>query len=425
MSGNFTRRQILTYTGAAGLLPLVSGCATSAAGAKVVVVGGGFGGASTARALKRLDPTISVTLVERSETYVTCPFSNAVIAGLKDISFITHSYEGVKKAGINVVHDEVTGIDAGKREVKLKGGAALSYDRLVVAPGIDFKWNGIEGYDQAAAEIVPHAWKAGAQTLLLRRQLEALPDGGLVILAAPGNPYRCPPGPYERASLIAHYLKTKKPRSKLIILDAKDAFSKQGLFQDAWAKLYKGIVEWVPASKDGKVVAVDAKQRTAVTEFKTRFKADVLNVIPPQQAGLIAGIAGLTDKSGWVPVKPQTFESAQVPGVYVVGDATIATPMPKSGFIATAHGKAVAAAVIADLTGRTPSDPFWINTCYSQIAPDYAISVAGVYRNTEKGLAEVPNSGGVSPKDADAGFRALENQYAEAWYKAITSDTFA
>ncbi|PLC49708.1 cytochrome C [Pollutimonas subterranea] len=324
--------------------------------------------------------------------------------------------------GVNVVHDYASAVDAGTRKVRLAGGQVLAYDKLLLSPGIDFRWNALEGYDEAASQFAPHAWKAGAQTTLLKKQLEAMPDGGTFLMVAPGNPFRCPPGPYERASMVAHYLKHNKPKSKIVILDSKDAFSKQGLFQDGWNQLYGDLIEWVPLAKDGKVVRVDAKNLSVETEFGQIHKADVLNVIPPQKAGAIAELAGVTNQSGWVPVKPQTFESELVPHIYVVGDATVASPMPKSGFSANAQAKVAAAAIVNALVGKPAAQASFTNTCYSLIGPDYGISVAHLYTLKDGKLAEA--SGGVSPKNADANFRKLEAQYGEAWYNAIALDTW-
>jgi sulfide dehydrogenase [flavocytochrome c] flavoprotein subunit len=417
------RRSFLGAAGAAGLVSLTGACAQGqeGSGPRVIVVGGGFGGATAARYLRRLDPTLRVTLIERKDRFVTCPFSNLVIAGLRDIQTITHTYDGLRAIGVEVIQAEVEGIDPAKREVALAGGDRLTYDRLVLSPGIDIKW-GAQGYTAAGAEIAPHAWQAGPQTLLLRRQLEALPDGGLVVMTIPNNPYRCPPGPYERASLIAHYLKTYKPRSKILLLDSKDSFSKQPLFLEGWAALYKGILEWVPAGKDGAVARIDAQARGVETELGTRIKAGVLNVVPQQTAGRIAITAGLTDASGWVPVVPATFQSTKAPEIYVIGDATIAAPQPKSGFTANAQAKAAAAALVASLRGLPAPDPIWMNTCYSLLSPTWGITVAGVYRVIDGKLGEVPGSGGVSPKDAPPAFRALEAAYAESWYTNIVRD---
>jgi NADPH-dependent 2,4-dienoyl-CoA reductase/sulfur reductase-like enzyme len=390
---------------------------------RVVVVGGGFAGASCARALRKADPGIAVTLVEANATFTACPFSNAVIAGLRELSAQQFTYERVAADGIVVARTTATAVDAQARSVTLADGTRLPYDRLVLAPGIEFRWGALPGYDEAAAAQMPHAWRAGEQTLLLRRQLEDMPDGGLVVISAPANPFRCPPGPYERASLIAHYLKTKKPRSKLILLDAKDAFSKQRLFQSAWSELYPGLLEWVPLSKGGNVTSVDAATRTLVTDFG-RHKAAVANVIPPQKAGRIAGAAGVADRSGWCPIDPVTFESKLVPRIHVIGDAAIAGAMPKSAFAANSQAKTCAAAVARLVTGGAPSIPKLINTCYSLVAPDYGISIAGVYHPSSGQLAEVPGSGGVSPADAPRATRALEAALGESWFRTITAETF-
>ncbi|MBI2528672.1 MAG: FAD-dependent oxidoreductase [Candidatus Rokubacteria bacterium] len=390
---------------------------------RVVVVGGGFAGASCARALRQADPRIAVTLVEASATFIACPLSNAVIGGLREMSAQQFTYERIAAAGIVVARASATAVDAQARWVTLADGTRLPYDRLVLAPGIDIRWGALPGYDETAAGHMPHAWRAGEQTLLLRRQLEAMDDGGLVVISAPANPFRCPPGPYERASLIAHYLKTKKPKSKLIVLDAKDTFSKQRLFQQAWTELYPGLLEWVPLSKGGKVISVDAATRTLVTDFG-RHKAAVANVIPPQKAGRIADAAGVTDRSGWCPIDPVTFESTLQTGIHVIGDAAIAGAMPKSAFAANSQAKTCAAAVARLVTGAAPSVPKLINTCYSLVAPDYGISVAGVYAPSSGQLAEVPGSGGVSPAHAPRATRALEAALAEAWFRTIGAEVF-
>jgi len=390
---------------------------------RIVVIGGGFGGATCARALRRADPRFEVTLVEPNPVFTACPFSNAVIAGLRDIAMQRFGYDAIRAEEISVAADQAKLVDGQSRRVTLRGGSVLDYDRLVLAPGIAIRWDVLPGYDEVAAAMMPHAWLAGEQTLLLRRQLEAMPDGGTVVIAAPANPFRCPPGPYERASLIAYYLKQSKPRSKLIVLDAKDGFSKQRLFQAAWEQLYPGLLEWVSQSNGGKVTSVDAKSRTMVTDFAT-YKADVANIIPPQQAGTIAAIAGVADQTGWCPIDPSSFESRLQPNVHVIGDAAIAGAMPKSAFAANAQAKVCADAVAALLHGKTPQPPKLINTCYSLVAPDYGISIAGVYHIADGRLADVGGAGGVSPLDAPPDFRALEASYAEAWFRTIASETF-
>ena len=408
-------------TAAAALCPLPA--RAQAGRPRVVVVGGGFAGASCARALRHTDPRIVVTLVEPSATFIACPFSNSVIGGLRELSAQEFTYEHVAADGITIVRTAATAVDAQTKSVTLADGAKLSYDRLVLAPGIDIRWGALPGYDEAAAAVMPHAWRAGEQTLLLRRQLEAMDDGGLVVISAPANPFRCPPGPYERASLIAHYLKTKKPKSKLLVLDAKDAFSKQRLFQAAWAELYPGLLEWVPLSKGGNVTSVDAATLTLVTDFG-KHQAKVANVIPPQKAGRIADAAGVADRSGWCPIDPVTFESKLQAGIHVIGDAAIAGAMPKSAFAANSQAKVCAAAVATLLAGGTPPSPKLINTCYSLVAPDYGISVAGVYQPTGGQLADVPGSGGVSPSNAPRETRKAEAVLAEAWFRTITTEAF-
>ena len=404
----------------AAVLPLPA--IAQGAGGRVVVVGGGFGGATCARFIRRIDPRIAVTLVEASPTFTACPFSNLVIVGLRDLKAQEFGYDKLAADQVTVQISPATAIDAQGRNVTLGNGASLPYDRLVLSPGIDIRWDGLPGYTEAAAERMPHAWKAGEQTLLLRRQLEAMEDGGTVVISAPANPFRCPPGPYERASLIAYYLKTKKPKSKLIVLDAKDAFSKQGLFQAAWKALYPNL-EWVSLSSGGKVTSVDAGAMTLVTDF-ARHKADVANVIPPQKAGRIAEIAGAADRTGWCPIDPATFESKLQPNIHVIGDASIAGAMPKSAFTANAQAKVCAAAVAKLIAGGKPDDPRLINTCYSLVAPDYGISVAGVYRPADGQLKDVEGSGGVSPINAPASTRAAEATFANGWFSTITQEVF-
>jgi sulfide dehydrogenase [flavocytochrome c] flavoprotein chain len=392
-------------------------------GPRVVVIGGGFAGVSCARALRQADPKIAVTLVEPNATFTACPFSNSVIIGMRELSAQQFTYERVAADGITIARTSATAVDAQAKSVALADGMKLAYDRLVLAPGIDIRWGALAGYDEAASAEMPHAWRAGDQTLLLRRQLESMDDGGLVVISSPANPFRCPPGPYERASLIAHFLKTKKPKSKLLVLDAKDAFSKQRLFQAAWAELYPGLLEWVPLSKGGNVTSVDPATRTLLTDFG-KHQAKVANVIPPQKAGRIAEAAGVTDRSGWCPIDPVTFESKLQAGIHVIGDAAIAGAMPKSAFAANSQAKVCAAAVATLVGGATPSSPKLINTCYSLVAPDYGISVAGVYQPTNGQLADVPGAGGVSPSDAPREARKAEAVLAEAWFRTITDEAF-
>jgi sulfide dehydrogenase [flavocytochrome c] flavoprotein subunit len=390
---------------------------------RVVVVGGGFAGSTCARALRRLDAKLQVTMVEANPTFIACPFSNSVIAGLRELKAQQFTYEGVAGDGVKLVVATAIAIDSQARSVALNSGETLSYDRLVLAPGIDIRWDALPGYDEAAANRMPHAWKAGEQTMLLRRQLEAMEDGGLVVISVPANPFRCPPGPYERASLIAYYLSTRKPRSKLIVLDSKDVFSKQRLFQNAWKELYPGLLEWVSLSSGGKVASVDPTTNTLVTDF-AKHEAKVANVIPPQKAGRIAERAGVADQTGWCAIDPVTFESRLQPNIHVIGDAATAGGMPKSAFAANAQAKVCAAAVVKLLRDETPAPPKLINTCYSLVTPDYGISIAGVYRPANGQLAEVPGSGGISQVDAPRSTRSLEATLANDWFRTITTEVF-
>ena len=416
-----SRRAFLKLAGAVGLA--APSLASAQGAGRVVVVGGGFGGATAARTLKQLDPRLAVTLVEPNPVYTSCPFSNSVLANLREISQQEFGYDGIKRAGVTVAATSATAVDAAARTVALADGNRLSYDRLVLSPGIDFDWGAIPGYDEAATQKMPHAWKAGSQTVLLRQQLQDMKDGGLVVMSAPANPFRCPPGPYERASLIAYWLKVWKPKSKLLLLDSKDAFSKQRLFQNGWAELYPGMIEWVPLSKGGKVTSVDPATLTLPTEFG-RHTADVANVIPPQKAGAIAAKAGVADRTGWCPVEPVAFESVLQRGIHVLGDAAIMGAMPKSAFAANAQAKVCAAAIVELLAGRAPQQPLLINTCYSLLAADYGISIAGVYRPDKGLLTDVPGAGGVSALDAVGGLRGQEALYAASWFRAIAAEAF-
>lgn len=410
-------RRVLLQSGLAALaMP-----ALAQARPQVVVIGGGFGGAMAARAL--VARGIDATLVEANSSYTACPLSNAVIGGFRALDAQRFGYDKIAAFGVRLVPQMAQAVDAARREVVLADGTRLAYDRLVVAPGIDLRFDALPGYSEAASEKMPHAWKAGPQTSLLRQQLEAMPDGGRVIMAIPANPYRCPPGPYERASLIAYYLKAHKPKSKLLLLDAKDNFSKQKLFQAAWERLYPGLIQWVPLSQGGKVVEVNPDTMELVTEFG-REKADVANVIPPQRAGSIAQKAGLADRTGWCPVDPVTFESALIPGVHVIGDAAIMGAMPKSAFSAHVQAQNCAAQIALLLQGGAPQPNKLINTCYSLITPDYGISVSGVYQSREGRLVDVEGAGGVSASDAPDSDRALEARYAEGWFNRVTQQTY-
>lgn len=390
--------------------------AKSQARPRVLVVGGGFGGATAARALHAAG--LDVTLVEASREYVSCPFSNHVIAGLRPVDAQRFGYT---RLGVPVLHGRATAVDNSARILTVDG-ATLPYDRLVLSPGVDIRPGGLPGYGPDQQDRFPHAWKAGGQTTLLRQQLEAMPDNGTVVMSVPPTPYRCPPGPYERASLIAHYLRTHKLRAKLLVLDSKDTFSKQRLFTDAWAALYPGTLEWVSQSNGGTVTSLDP-DGTLQTDLGAH-KGDVVNPIPPQQAGAIAFAAGVTDRTGWCPVDPTTFESRLQPGIHVIGDAAVMGAMPKSAFAAGAQAKVCAAAIVALFTEQAPEEPRLVNTCYSLVAPGYGISVAGVYRPVDGQLRDIEGAGGTSPADAPLATRALEARYSEDWFRTAILEAF-
>ena len=420
--GPMTRRNVVGGL-AASAIPLgFPRLATAQAAARVLVVGGGFGGVACARALRRSDARLEVTIIEPNRTFTACPFSNEVIAGLRDIEAQQFGYEQVAADGIKVITQTAAKIDAQAQSVVLGDDTSLAYDRLVLSPGIDLRFDALEGYDEEASHKMPHAWKTAAQTMLLRKQIEAMDDGGLIIVAVPANPLRCPPAPYERASLIAHYLRTKKPRSKVLILDAKDNFPQQRLFETAWKELYGGMIERIGLSQGGRVTSVDARTNTIITEFGDH-SAQVANVIPPQMAGRIADVAGAADHTGWCPIDPVTFESKLVPKVHVIGDACLGGAIPKSASAANAQGKACAAAILNLLSGRQPQTPKLIGVCYNTVAPGYAFSLAGVYQPKDDIFAEV-ESNAVSPVDAPRELRAREAEEATTWFQTITKDSF-
>jgi sulfide dehydrogenase [flavocytochrome c] flavoprotein subunit len=427
-----TRREFVKYLGASGAV-LLAGypMQTGAAGkskARVVVIGGGYGGATAAKYMRMLDPGIEVTLIEKDKAYVSGALSNEVLIGERDLKSLTWGYRGLAKYGVKVVHDEVTAVDPVKKTVTLKGGKSLGYDRLVMSPGIDFDWKSVEGLSPEAAQNMPHSYKAGADTLLLKKMIEAVPDGGTAIVVAPPKPFRCPPGPYERASLIAYYFKRHKPKSKVIILDPNDSFSKKALFEQAWAEHYGDKIKWVSAAEDGTVVRVDIKTKTLYTAFG-EHRADVISYIPRHHAGRIAVTTGLTDESGWCPTDPMTTESALVKGIHVVGDACIAGEpvpweMPKSAHAASTQAKVAAQAIVAAVNGQPAPTPYYVNTCYSLITPEYGFCVVHVFRIEEGQFKYVKEAGGTSPVNAPAWNRKAEARFAVSWYENIAADTF-
>jgi sulfide dehydrogenase [flavocytochrome c] flavoprotein chain len=418
---DWTRREIDGLIGGALLAAAAPHVARAEGRPKVVVIGGGIGGATLARYLGDMK-TMDVSLVEPNATHVTCFFSNLHLAGLRSLASLTFDLGTLaKRHGITVIRDAAVAVDTAAKAVELKGGATLAYDRLVVAPGITLEFGEIGGYDEAAAERMPHAWIAGPQSALLRRQLESMEDGGLFVIAAPPNPFRCPPAPYERASLVAYYFKQFKPRSKILILDAKDRFSGQELFEDAWSRHYPGMIEWLPAQFIGKIKAVDAATFSVVTEGQT-FKAAVANIIPPQKAGLIAQQAGLADATGWCPVDPATFESTLQPGIHVVGDAIIGGDMPKSAFSANSQAKACAFAIAAALTGSPRFPPHLFNSCYTFLAPDDAFTNAITFA-AEDGKIKTKKMF-INKVGESAEVRRKVAHQAIGWYSAFTADVF-
>ncbi|RUP11021.1 NAD(P)/FAD-dependent oxidoreductase [Hyphomicrobium sp.] len=402
--------------------------ALAAGPAKIIVIGGGPGGAAVANRLKSADANLDVTLIEPKEKYTTCFQSNVYLGGFRSFKSLTHDYTGVKKRGINVVTDTATAIDTSAKTVTLaRGTSPLRYDRLVVAPGIDFKYETIEGYSPEAAKIMPHAWQGGEQTWLLKEKLLALPNGGLVVMSVPSNPYRCPPGPYERACMIAHFLKTKKPNARLILFDAKKTYSKQAVFEEAFDEYYKGIVEINLTNEidDFNVVKVDAKTGIVTTKAGRTERAALANIIPAQKAGAIASHAGLTE-GDWCPVHPENFTSTKARDVYVLGDAAIANDMPKSAYSAVSQAAVVATDIIASLEGKPRVRGTYRNTCWSMVAPDNSAKIGGDYvpaTKDGKPYLEVKEPF-ISKPDDSAELRRQTYQESADWYRTIVADLF-
>jgi sulfide dehydrogenase [flavocytochrome c] flavoprotein chain len=408
---------------AAGAMLGVDVRAAGGAKARVVIVGGGFAGSACALQLQALRAGIDITLVDPVRRYATCPMSNEVIAGLRDLSSITLSRQGLQGAGISVISDRVLAIDSQRRRLALGAGHELAFDRLVVAPGIRFLYDRIEGYDERAAQRMPHAWKAGEQTAILTRQLRAMPDGGVVAISVPAGLLRCPPGPYERASLIAHYLKQHKPRSKVLILDANNSFPKQALFSDAWRTLYGNLIEWVPMTQDGAVVRVDSASMTLHTASASHRVA-VANIIPPQAPGELAPASALASDHGWCPINRLTFESALVPGIHVIGDACIADAMPKSASAAFSQARQCAVAIAALLAERPPPAAMLDSVCYSRLSTDLAIAFRGQFELTD-GRIVAREAATAASSSLDRQIATEESVAAARWYTEIRAASFA
>ena len=390
---------------------------------RLVIIGGGFAGATLARFVKALEPRLGVTLIEARARYTACPMSNLVLAGERELNQQTFDYKALAAAGVQVIKGYAVDVDGAQQRVMLRGGERVEYDRLVLAPGVQLNFDQLSGYSRQGAQDMPHAWQAGAQTTLLRRRLQAMPEDGLAIISVPPAPYRCPPGPYERASLIASYFKQAKPKARILILDSNDRFSKQALFQQGWRDLYGDIIRWQSASNDGRVIRVEPANMRVHTDFDT-YQPDVANIIPPQQAGDIAHRAGVTDSSGWCPVESVSFESNRQPNIHVIGDAAIAAPMPKSAFAANAQAKVCAIALVRLFRGIRPEPTVLANTCYSYLKPGHAISVAGAYRTDNGKFSAIAAASGASPIDASKALRQQEAAHAADWFSAITQETF-
>lgn len=390
---------------------------------RVVVIGGGAGGATAARYLaKDSKGEIDVILIEPTKQYYTCFFSNLYLGGLRDYASIGHSYDGLAgNHGVNVIHDWAVGVDKAAKTVQLGSGSSVRYDRLVISPGIDMKYETVEGYSVENQDAMPHAWKSGTQVALLKAQVENMREGGTFVMVPPPNPYRCPPGPYERISMIAHILKNKNPTAKIIVLDPKEKFSKQALFTEGWDKHYSGMVEWLPASITGGVKNINTDTMEIETDIET-FKADAASVVPAQKAGRICDIAGVTD-GDWCPITPANMQTKADPNIYVLGDASVASAMPKSGFSANSQAKVAAMAIRGELTGSRVFEPRFANTCWSLIDTNDGVKVGANYKAGEEAIEVVDNF--ISATGEDEDLRKATYEESEAWYSAIVTDMFS
>jgi len=421
---DFNRRQ---FTGMLGVGALTASLNLPAyaqgAKPKVVVIGGGAGGATAARYIaKDSKGAVDVTLIEPSKQYYTCFFSNLYLGGFRDYASIGHSYVDLAKVhGINVVHDWAINIDREGKSVELASGEKIPYDRLVLSPGIDMKYDSVPGYSIEATDTMPHAWKSGTQVALLKAQVEAMEEGGTFVMVPPPNPFRCPPGPYERISMIAHILKQKNPTAKIIVLDPKEKFSKQALFTEGWQKHYPDMVEWIPASISGGVKNINADTMEIETDIDT-FKASAASVVPAQKAGQICHIAGLTD-GDWCPIKPATMQSIKDENIHILGDASVASAMPKSGFSANSQAKVAANAIRGALTGSKVFEPRFANTCWSLIDANDGVKVGANYKAGAEKIEVVDKF--ISKTEEDVSLRKATYEESEAWYSAITADMFS
>lgn len=415
-------RRIFIGTAAAATAALSAPRAIGQTKPRVVVIGGGAGGATVARYLaKDAAGALDVTLIEPNATYYTCFFSNLYLGGFREYDSLAHGYDAIAAGGVTVVQDMAAGVDAAARTVTLAGGGVLPYDRLVISPGIDFVEGSVPGWSLADAETMPHAYKAGPQTQLLKTQIEAMPQGGLFCMVAPPNPYRCPPGPYERVSMVAYMLTQMNPTAKILVLDPKDKYSKQALFEEGWQKHYSGMVEWIGPDMGGSVVEVRPGSMEVLIDGEAQ-KVDVCNVIPGQMAGSIAAAAGVTDASGWAPVDPASMKTKADPNIWVLGDASAQGDMPKSAFSANSQAKVAAMAIRAELTGSKQFPAKYSNTCWSLIAPEDGVKVGASYEPTPEKIASVESF--ISQTGEDAALRKATYEESLGWYEGITADIF-
>ena len=423
---NLTRRNFTMLAGAslaALSTPLFVPRAFGQAKPKLVVIGGGPGGGTVARYVNKDSAgAIEVTLIEPQKNFTTCFFSNIYVGGYRSFASITHSYDKVRREGIKVVHEAAASIDRDKKQVVLAGGRRVPYDRLVIAPGIDIKFDSVPGYSEAAAQIMPHAWKPGTQTQLLVKKLNALKDGDQIVMIAPPNPYRCPPGPYERVSMFAHVLKKKGfKKSKIVILDPKPAFSKQAVFMEGWEKHYPGMIEWQDPKMHGGIKSVDPKTNTVKTDLAS-YKAALVNVIPAQMAGKIARDAGLVDQSGFCPIDPENMKSKMDANIFVVGDACIPGDMPKSAFSANSQAKVAAMVIRGELAKARTFPARYSNTCWSLIETDDDIKVGGTYEPGDGKIKQLTTF--ISQKGEAADIRKQNYKESTDWYAGIVGDIF-
>ena len=421
---SFNRRSFLVGTGAAASALAMPAISYGQNKPRVVVIGGGAGGATAARYIaKDSKGEINVTLIEASKQYYTCFFSNLYLGGFRDYASIGHSYEGLAvNHGVNVVHDWAMGVDGAGKTVALASGASLPYDKLVLSPGIDMKYDSIAGYSVEAQDTMPHGWKSGSQVQLIKAQVENMKEGGTFLMVPPPNPYRCPPGPYERISMIAHILKQKNPTAKIVVIDPKEKFSKQALFQEGWDTHYTDMVEWIGSDFHGGIKSVNPASLEVETEGGDVFKGDAASVVPAQKAGTIAQAAGVTD-GDWAPIVPATMASKADPNIHVLGDASVASAMPKSGFSANSQAKVAANAIRSELTGSKAFPARFANTCWSLIATNDGVKVGANYKAGDQKIEVVDKF--ISATGEDAGLRRATYEESEGWYSGITADMFS